>query len=522
MMVTVDGVLAGRYRLLEMIGSGGMGQVWRARDELLQREVAVKEITVPSTALLATQTMREARATARLDHPGVVRVFDVVWQHDRSWIVMEYINSRSLYEVVRADGPLAPREVARIGARVLSALRAAHSAGVLHRDVKPHNVLLGVDGRVVLSDFGLATIGEKDGGPDPRLGTPNYLAPERLGPDGSGPAADLFSLGATLYAAVEGRPPFARADTDASLRALLADPPDPPQRAGSLAGIILGLLAKDPRQRPDAAETESALRAIAEGRKAPSIPAPRPPADGPWRGRASVRPVPPSRPRRRAGRKLLVSGIAAGLVMAGGAVAYATAAHRTEQPPSAAATPVASRPASPAADHPAGMCGYGVAAQPVAAATTGVPAGLPKGWIWFRDPTGFSLAVPGGWRRATIGNEVCFGDPAGRRAFTVNMIAVVTRQPLAYWQSREKAELSAGALPGYRRISMGVLLFKQGAADWEYTYRPDSDTTLRVRRVLAAVSGSRSYLLRWTTADRDWAGGLRDQRQMMDLFASAR
>ncbi|GIM89667.1 serine/threonine-protein kinase [Paractinoplanes toevensis] len=501
---TTHHLLGGRYRLLEMIGTGGMGRVWRAHDQLLLRDVAVKEITVASTALLAAQTMREARAAARLDHPGVVQVFDVVWQHDRSWIVMEYVNSRSLHEVVRTDGPRAPREVARIGVQVLAALRAAHSAGVLHRDVKPHNVLLGPDGRVVLSDFGLATIGEQDGGVDPRLGSPHYIAPERLGPAVAGPPADLFSLGATLYAAVEGRAPFARGDVDASLRALLDDPPDPPRRAGPLSGIILGLLAKDPADRPHAAETESVLRAVVAGHNPP------------WRGRAAV-PPPPS--RRPPGRRYVVAGIAAALLATGGAGAYAAGAHRPPPQPSAILRP--SGPSVAPSVAPADRCGFGVDAEPVVAATTGVPAGLPKGWIWFRDPTGFSLALPAGWQRSTTGNEVCFGDPAGRRAFTVNMIAVVTRQPLAYWQNREKAELAAGALPGYRRISMGVLLFKRGAADWEYTYRPDSDTTVHVRRLLAAVSGSRSYLLRWTAGDPDWTSGLGQQRQLMDLFASA-
>ncbi|MEU4241304.1 serine/threonine-protein kinase [Actinoplanes sp. NPDC026619] len=503
-METLDEVLGGRYRLLEMVGTGGMGRVWRARDQLLLRDVAVKEITVASTALLAAQTMREARAAARLDHPGVVQVFDVVWQHDRSWIVMEYVNSRSLYEAVRDDGPRSPREVARIGVHVLAALRAAHAAGVLHRDVKPHNVLLGVDGRVVLTDFGLATIGERDGGVDPRLGSPHYIAPERVRSAPAGAAADLFSLGATLYAAVEGRAPFARGDTDSSLRALLDDPPDPPRRAGPLSGIILGLLAKEPEARPDAAETESVLRAVAGGAKA-----------SPWRGRA---PVPPRPSRRRRDRRYVVAGIAAVLLATGGAGAYAAGRHRPE-----ASTPAALFPsiASAAPAAPTGMCGFGADAQPAVAATTGVPAGLPKGWIWHRDPSGFALALPAGWQRSMTGNDVCFSDPAGRRAFTVNMIAVVTRQPLAYWQNREKVERADGALPGYRRISMGVLLFKRGAADWEYTYRPDSDTTLHVHRVLAAVSSNRSYLLRWTTADRDWPAGLGQQSQLMDLFASA-
>jgi hypothetical protein len=513
---TADNVLGGRYRLLELIGAGGMGRVWRARDQLLLRDVAVKEITVASTALAAAQTMREARAAARLDHPGVVQVFDVVWQDDHSWIVMEYIHSRSLHETVRADGPMAPRELARIGVQVLSALRAAHAARVLHRDVKPHNVLLGTDGRVVLSDFGLATIGEQDGGPDPRLGSPHYVAPERLRAGGgrAGPAADLFSLGATLYAAVEGRAPFARTDTETSLLALLGDEPDPPRRAGPLAGIILRLLAKDPARRPGAAETESILRGVAAGTLRTTT--------GPWRGRASVPPAPPPPPppRRSLDRRYVVAGVAAALLVTGGAGAYAAGTHRPEVPAAASASASAAS-AAPAGPAPlvAGMCGFGAGTRPVVAATGGVPTGLPKGWIWVRDPTGFAFALPRGWQRATIGNEVCFSDPAGRRGFSVNVSAVVTSRPLAYWQSREKAERAA--LPGYHRISMGNLLYRGGAADWEYTYRSDSDTTLHVRRLLVAVGSGRSYLLRWTTADPDWTGSRGEQRQQMNLFASA-
>jgi hypothetical protein len=154
----------------------------------------------------------------------------------------------------------------------------------------------------------------------------------------------------------------------------------------------------------------------------------------------------------------------------------------------------------------------------VLAATSRVPAGLPAGWIWFRDPAGFALALPAGWKRAASGNDVCFTDPAGRRAFTVNVSAVVTRRPLAYWQSREKA----GGLAGYRRISMGVLLLKRGGADWEYTWQPDSDTTLHERRVLLAVTDTRSYLLRWAVADADWAASVPLQRQLVDLFFAAR
>jgi eukaryotic-like serine/threonine-protein kinase len=324
---TADDPIGGRYRLLELIGAGGMGRVWRARDELLLRDVAIKEMRDASPAW-HDQAIREARAAARLDHPGVVQVFDVVWHDDRSWIVMEYVRSRSLHQVVRTGGPLPPREVARIGAQVLSALRAAHAAGVLHRDVKPHNILIGMDGRVVLGDFGLATIGATGGGrpdgPDPLLGSPLFVAPERLRLAESGAPADLFSLGATLYDAVEGRPPFARSGTGDSLLALLEEPPDPPRRAGPLGALILDLLAKDPAQRPDAAGTETRLREVAAGDQ--RIPRRRAPSDGPWRGSAPVPPAPdpdpalPTSPRDPSLRRQVVA-VAAGLLAGGVAVA---------------------------------------------------------------------------------------------------------------------------------------------------------------------------------------------------------
>ncbi|WP_229070946.1 serine/threonine-protein kinase [Actinoplanes sp. DH11] len=526
--MTGTDLVGGRYRLLELIGSGGMGQVWQARDELLQRTVAVKETALPANG----QTMREARAAARLEHPGVVKVYDVVEYDHRSWIVMEYVDSRSLHRAVRDDGPLPPREVARIGLHVLAALRAAHTAGVLHRDVKPDNVLLARDGRVVLGDFGLATIGAAapghDGGPDPRLGSPHYIAPERLLSQDSGVPADLWSLGATLYAAVEGRAPFARTGPESALRALLSDAPGVPELAGPLSPLLLDLLEKDPARRPSSAEVERRLRAVLAG-------------DGRFRGRAQV-----AVPRTRSRSRLSPLAVAALLALAAGGAGVAAAARFGLQPPVAAASrpsppaslsepslsePPLSRPSPlvrvPAAQPPvlpAALCGSGTGSVtgPVVAATGNVPPGLPGGWVWFRDPAGFALSLPAGWQRSTSGNVVCFTDPRGHRAFTVNIAAVVTREPLAYWQRREKAERADGRLPGYSRISMGVLLLGRGGADWEYTWRSDSDTTRHDRRVLIAVTDRSSYLLRFSTTDADWPASVRSQRQLVDLFGSAR
>ena len=280
-------LIGGRYRLLEIIGAGGMGRVWLADDELLRRRVAVKEIATPtdvSTAqMLDVQltTMREARAAARLEHPGVVGVYDVVWRPDRSWIVMEYVESASLDAVLRENGPLPHREAARIGLGVLAALRAAHRAGVLHRDVKPHNVLLATDGRVVLTDFGLARIKGAEHGSEPLLGSPYFVAPERLRGEDAGEAGDLWSLGATLYAAVEGQAPFQRSTTTASLTALMTEPPDPARFPGPLTPVIDQLLTKDPARRLPADDAEHRLQRVVDravGIFPMRVPRQRPPA----------------------------------------------------------------------------------------------------------------------------------------------------------------------------------------------------------------------------------------------------
>ncbi|MFF1378154.1 serine/threonine-protein kinase [Streptomyces sp. NPDC058308] len=266
-------VIAGRYRLLAPLGEGGMGTVWQARDEVLGREVAVKEVRAPAglpaveVDRLYARLEREAWAAARIPHRNVVTVYDVASEGGRPWIVMEMVRGLSLSDVLEAEGALSPRRAAHIGAEVLAALRAAHDAGVLHRDVKPGNVLIANDGRVVLTDFGIAQVegssaltmtGEV-------IGSPEFLAPERALGHRPGPASDLWSLGVLLYAAVEGSSPF-RQDTPLStLRAVVDEPLPPAPGAGPLAPVIEGLLRKDPAERMSAADAESDLRIVASG-----------------------------------------------------------------------------------------------------------------------------------------------------------------------------------------------------------------------------------------------------------------
>ncbi|MER6737010.1 serine/threonine-protein kinase [Streptomyces puniciscabiei] len=312
-------LVAGRYRLLGRLGHGGMGTVWRAKDEAVDREVAVKEPRVPDhlpereRANAFERMHREARAAARLDHPAVVNVHDVAVVEGRPWIVMELVRGRSLGDVLR-EGTLDAREAARIGLEVLGALQAAHEAGVLHRDVKPDNVLLGRHGRVVLTDFGIARI---EG--DTRLtdtggfvGSPEYIAPERVLGQRPGPASDLWSLGVLLYTATEGVSPFRRSNTPATLQSVLNSTPAAPASAsGPLAEVINGLLHKDPAHRPGADRVRELLQEAARPPAPPvptlSVPVP-PPAGRSRRPGRTAWPV--------AGAALVVAAVAAYLVLA--------------------------------------------------------------------------------------------------------------------------------------------------------------------------------------------------------------
>ncbi|MEX0168889.1 protein kinase domain-containing protein, partial [Streptomyces sp. LMG1-1-1.1] len=271
-----NGRLAGRYRIVRQLGRGGMGVVWRAVDEVLGREVAVKELrtytdaAAPELADLQLRMTREARAAARVRHPGVVAVHDVTEHEGRPVIVMELVDGPSLDDVLGERGTVDAAEAARIGASVLEALAAAHDVGVLHRDVKPGNILLDRSGRIVLTDFGIATMEDPGDGSATRLtrsgeivGSLDFLAPERARGQDPGPASDVWAVGATLYAAVEGTSPFRRTSTWSTLAAIVTEPLPEPHRAGPLAPVLLRLLDKDPAARPTAREAARLLCAVA-------------------------------------------------------------------------------------------------------------------------------------------------------------------------------------------------------------------------------------------------------------------
>ncbi|MFF4173228.1 protein kinase [Streptomyces sp. NPDC001744] len=460
-------LLAGRYRLGESIGRGGMGKVWRAHDEVLHRVVAVKELTAgrfvaeADRLVLHARTQKEARAAARITHPGVVTVHDVLEHDDRPWIVMQYVDGPSLADAAKESGPIEPREAARIGLHVLGALRAAHAAGVLHRDVKPGNVLLARDGRVLITDFGIAAI-EGDSTitrTGELVGSIDYLAPERVRGSDPGPASDLWSLGATLYTAVEGTSPFRRTSPISTMQAVVTEEPPRPEKAGPLAPVIVALLRKDPAQRPRADEAERMLLEAMEGRTpaaaqayvptqrvaredtdgaagedererpedrtdpgsgstaprgstaqwprppraAQPSPVPRPPHTAP--------PVAPGPSGRGRWRTAVLAAVLAGLV-AGGAV-FVTMNRAGDRDADGSGEAVATAATGTAATGPTGTPGG-------KAGKTG-KTGIPDGWHRVEDPEGFSLVVPDGWTRQTEGDQIDYTPDNGNHRIRISI-----------------------------------------------------------------------------------------------------
>jgi eukaryotic-like serine/threonine-protein kinase len=284
---TTERLIADRYVLQRVLGRGGMGVVWRARDQLLGRDVAIKEVQLPPSLnaddleAMRARVMREARAAARLNHPNVVTLYDVLQEEGRTFIVMELVEAPTLAAVVRQRGPMPQGEVAATGLQVLDALRAAHRVGIVHRDVKPGNVMVpSGDGRVKLADFGIASLAG-----DPQLtatglvlGSPAYMAPEQASGQLSGPATDLWALGATMYFALEGEPPFERKGAVPTLTAVVNDPPRPMRRGGELEPMVLDLLAKSPAERPSAGQLRGRLERLAgPAPGSPTTTAPLPP-----------------------------------------------------------------------------------------------------------------------------------------------------------------------------------------------------------------------------------------------------
>ncbi len=472
-------VVASRYALHEVLGRGGWGRVWRARDSLLDRDVAVKEITVPlgvspgERRTAEERVLREAQAAARIPHPGAVTVYDVVRQEGRAFIVMELVRGRSLARVVAEEGALSPERAAVIGRDVVATLEAAHAQGIVHRDVKPQNVMIAEDGRVRLTDFGIATLRDQatitlSG---QVLGSPQYMAPEQARGERSSPATDLWGLGATLYFAVEGRSPFGREHPLATLSAVVNEEPSAPTRAGALRPVIDALLRKDPEERPGSDRVTEMLE-VAAGRsrrqaKWPTEPistttSPGHPGGGECRARWS--PI------------LLVGGLLA-LV----ASVWFVASLQEE-----------------------GDLTTGRSAQPSSPVEQPSPAGLPEGWTEYQDPAvGYRIAHPRGWEVSAVdATRTDFRDPRTGAFLRVDWTDQPGPDPVAAWESY--SDDFAAQHEGYREIRIDPADF-QGyeAAEWEFTFR-EGGTTLHALD-LGFVTGDHGFALFFQAPEAAWA-----------------
>jgi tRNA A-37 threonylcarbamoyl transferase component Bud32 len=563
-------LVAGRYRLADSIGSGGMGRVWRAHDEVLHRSVAIKELTAAlyvsesEQAILLARTRAEARAAARINHSAVVTVHDVLEHDGRPWIVMELVEGRSLADAVKEEGRVEPREAARIGMWVLRALRAAHTAGVLHRDVKPGNVLLGRDGRVLLTDFGIAQIegdttitrtGEV-------VGSVDYLAPERVRGHDPGPSSDLWALGATLYTAVEGRSPFRRTTPLTTMQAVVEEEAAELQHADALTPVITALLRKDPAARPDASEAEQMLAEAVEGRRPSGAQAYVPTQYGgssPYRDAHGGTGTSGSNPsgtgtvgtgsgsHTRTPLPPLAGTPAGGTATAGAATAGTPAAGTfATGPGTSGATMIGPRATGPQPTGPgrrrrlrtlalvvalAAIIGGGTAVvlqqwnesrqTPGSASdssrTTGTEqtgGSVPAGWTRRDDPAGFSLYLPKGWKRQTFGpqGELKQIDytPDGGRHFV--RIAVDTSPDFADPYAHQlDLEQQLQRLVHYKRVKLERNVYRdRDGAQWEYTWTAQAKDTKfpgprrAIEETYVARDGT-EYALYMSAPAQDWA-----------------
>ncbi|MFG1998483.1 serine/threonine-protein kinase [Spirillospora sp. NPDC048911] len=471
--------LARRYRLLSVVGSGGMGTVWRAYDEMLDRDVAVKEVRLPEhltegeRRLMCRRLIDEARATAALRHPGVVVVHDVIIEDGRPWVIMEFLEARSLRQIITEDGPVAPDRAAEIGVAVLGVLRAAHGAGILHRDVKPSNVLVCDDGRVLLTDFGLAV--HMDQGREIAdtivagiEGSPAYLSPERVLAEPSVEASDLWSLGATLYAAVEGRSPFLRSHALASMVAVLMGEYEPSARGGRLTPVIDGLLRQEPDDRLSAGETSRELTEVVPDGSTPGAVAVEGTGDESpsWRGAPGKAAADPrARRRPRMGTIISVATIA---VLVGALGAWT-----------------------------ARWTSVGQSDAMVLLPSSGAPAAKS---IKYHEADGYTVEMPSGWRRQKLTEGVQWNDATTGQGLR---ITPVSGDALEGLRTAERREMGEGTYPGYRRLRLELVPeLSKGGAEWEFTWQKDQHG-LRSR-----AAGYEFYFFapawRWTPGQRQY------------------
>ncbi|MFE7763898.1 serine/threonine-protein kinase [Streptomyces sp. NPDC057438] len=565
MVSDVGRLVAGRYRLTEQIGRGGMGTVWRAGDEVLGRQVAVKRLHVQphlspdDLVTLYERTRREARSAARIAHPNVIVVHDVV--DDRvdgrtdgvagtyegvtgdgpPCIVMEYVPAPTLADLLTDGRTLPPEEAARIGLGMVAALRAAHAAGVLHRDVKPGNVLLAAEGRVVLTDFGIAMTADASTltRTGEMVGSIHYMAPERIRGQKPGPASDLWALGATLYQAVEGRPPFRRLTAMEAAYAIAVDPLEPLKQGGALEPLIVALLAKDPADRPTVEQTERALRAVVSGQATPALPilgagggrvggvadsgvrdsgvtVDGVPVDGntlpggrsagesyddPKTGEGHTRrgttsgtgtrteagaPTgprggrQPSRQGRRTHRILVPVAVAVTVAaMVVGAALYVTA-------------------------NPDGNTTSPSGGKTKTAASPSVPP-VPDGFRLVTEKgLGVSFPVPDGWKASKrTSGDVVYTDETGLVRLAIGVVDPAGSHPMAHFKDIE-ANTKVNYPTSYRKLRMQKTTFRgQPAAVWEFTFQGRA-RSFRAIDLGYGREGEREYDIYLSAPDADW------------------
>ena len=569
--------VANRYELTDELGHGGMGVVWRATDTLLGRQVALKEVDLPrgveaaGRESLRARVSREARAAARLSHPGVVTVYDIAHDGEQDFIVMELVSAPTLEELVRTGGPLAPQRAARLGLGLLDALEAAHRAGIVHRDLKPKNVMVREDGATKLADFGIASVQG-----DPRLtatglvvGSPAYMAPEQVEAQAVSPATDLWALGATLWFAVEGQPPFGGGEFQ-TLSAIVNGQPRRPERLGPLTPVLARLLVKDPAAaRPRPSSVPSSVRSPERGPAGPArptrgraTPAGTPPATGrrppswsaaPTPRPGGRRPLQPARPGRCGPARPTPPGTAPpagtearGSVAsgdtppvpsrvrrreedAGTAVRGAAPGRRRRRLPPVPPVPLPGEPvfaggrrrrvrlpvvfAAVAVVLAGSIIWQGVTRdddQRTPSATTRRP-GVPAGWRSFQDPDGtYRLSFPPTWTPTDRGPFIDFTEPGGERFFRVQP-TTDGMAPLTAQRSLERSFMARHPGDDYQRLRLGATTFRSmPAAEWEFTFLNEGRLT-RGYDITFTAGGRRHAILFQSPASR-WAAS-RDELQ---------
>lgn len=497
--------VADRYLLKDSLGSGGMGVVWRAHDELLQRDVAIKEVRFPpglheeQREAISERVMREARTAARLNHPNAVGVFDVIKGDGRAFIVMELIDAPTLADVVREER-FTPQKVAEVGLQILSALEAAHAQGIVHRDVKPANVMFPKDAPAKLADFGIASVKG-----DPRLtasgmilGSPSFMSPEQAREGDATAASDIWALGATLYLAAEGKPPFDKGQPIPTLTSVLTDDPAFTERSGELRAAVEACLQKDPAARPSAEQLREMLTRVASGEvttEAIAEPEETLPEPEPVVERTSTRP-----PRQKTDRSpwLWLLGLAALVLVVGVLVAVNASKEREPQ-------------------ERAGNAAQGQ--QQGNDDDTGT-AEAPEGWTQYEDPTtGYSIAYPEGWSieegRGTS-QSVDFVDPDSGAYMRVDWTDTPGDSAQAAWEAQEPDFESSHA--NYERITMEETTFQDyEASHWEYTW--GDDVTYHAVN-LGFVTGDYGFALNYQAPESSWADLQDDFEQIRDSFVA--